>query len=46
MVRMAKKCPFCGATNLYRRVRNDGYRCLKCKLTFDYLTIEKVGRVL
>jgi ribosomal protein L37AE/L43A len=46
MVKMAKKCPYCGATNLYRRVRKGGYRCLKCKLTFDYPTIEKVGRVL
>jgi hypothetical protein len=21
MVRVAKKCPYCGATNLYRRIR-------------------------
>jgi len=46
MVRMAKKCPYCGSTSLYRRVRKGGYRCLKCKQTFDYPTIEKIGRVL
>ena len=40
MVRMAKKCPYCGSTSLYRRVRKGGYHCNKCKQTFNYPTIE------
>jgi ribosomal protein L37AE/L43A len=46
MVRVTKKCPFCGATTLYRRVRKGGYHCNKCKQTFDHPTVEKVGRVV
>jgi len=45
MVRVAKKCPYCGATSLYRRVRLGGYRCLKCKQTFDCPTIAKSRKV-
>jgi tRNA(Ile2) C34 agmatinyltransferase TiaS len=46
MVKVAKKCPYCGATSLYRKVRLGGYRCLKCKQTCDHPTIEKVRRVI
>jgi ribosomal protein L37AE/L43A len=46
MVRVAKKCPYCGTTDLYRRIRKGGYHCNKCKQTFDDPTIEKIGRVL
>jgi len=45
MVRMSKKCPYCGATALYRRVRKGGYRCLKCKRIIVHPKIEKIGRV-
>jgi DNA-directed RNA polymerase subunit RPC12/RpoP len=41
MVRMSKKCPYCGATSLYRRVLKGGYRCIKCKQIFDNPTNEK-----
>jgi ribosomal protein L37AE/L43A len=46
MVRMAKKCPYCGSTSLYRRIRKGGYHCNKCKQTFNYPMIGKVGRIL
>jgi ribosomal protein L37AE/L43A len=46
MIRVTKKCPFCGAATLYRRVIKGGYHCNKCKQTFDYPKVEKVGRVL
>ena len=46
MVKMTKVCPYCGATSLYRRVRKGGYHCNKCKQTFDYPKVERVGRVL
>jgi ribosomal protein L37AE/L43A len=46
IVRMSKKCPYCGATALYRRVRKGGYRCSKCKQIFVHPKVEKVGRVL
>lgn len=46
MVRVTKKCPYCGATSLYRRVRKGGYHCNKYKLTFNYPMIEKVGKIL
>jgi len=45
MVRVINRCPYCGATNLYRRIRKGGYHCNKCKQTFDYPKIERVGRV-
>jgi transposase-like protein len=31
MVLVAKKCPYCGATNPERRTRFSGHRCRKCK---------------
>jgi ribosomal protein L37AE/L43A len=46
VVRVTKKCPCCGATNIYRRIRKGGYHCNKCKQTFGCPTIEKIGRVL
>jgi ribosomal protein L37AE/L43A len=46
MVRLTKKCPFCGATTLYRRIRKGGYHCNKCKQSFDHPKVEKVGRVV
>jgi ribosomal protein L37AE/L43A len=45
MVRMAKKCPYCGDANPERRTRLGGYRCRKCKRISVHPTIEKVGRV-
>jgi ribosomal protein L37AE/L43A len=42
MVRVINKCPYCGATNLYRRIRKGGYHCNKCKLTFDDPTTKKI----
>lgn len=45
MVKVSKKCPYCGATDLYRRIRKGGYRCNKCKQIFDHPRIEKVGRI-
>jgi ribosomal protein L37AE/L43A len=45
MVRVIKKCPHCGATTLYRRIRKGGYHCNKCKQNFEHPTMEKVGRV-
>jgi ribosomal protein L37AE/L43A len=46
MVRVTKKCPYCGATDLYHRIRKGGYHCNKCKQNFDHPTIERVGRVI
>jgi ribosomal protein L37AE/L43A len=43
MVKMTKVCSYCGATSLYRRVRKGGYHCNKCKQTFDYPKVERVG---
>jgi ribosomal protein L37AE/L43A len=46
MVKVTKKCPFCGATSFYRRVRKGGYHCNICKQTFDHPKVEKVGRII
>jgi tRNA(Ile2) C34 agmatinyltransferase TiaS len=46
IVREIKKCPYCGATNLYRRIRKGGYRCNKCKRIIVHPKIEKIGRVV
>jgi tRNA(Ile2) C34 agmatinyltransferase TiaS len=46
MVRVAKKCPYCGATNPEHRTRLRGYRCRKCKKISIHPKVEKIGRVL
>lgn len=45
MVKISKKCPFCGATSLYRRVRRVAIFVENAN-GFPFIQVEKFGRVL